>query len=232
MNKVKRILYTIVALWATTLSIAAATAEDFNNAIYTKDASVLPGRTITLPIYLKNEEYAVKSFQFTIELPQGVSFVSTDDGYQRTLLPTGWTSTADTKTGQPANTALVMGYYVSGNDLSIPQSDETLVMTLTLQVADDAELGDKQITICNQKLTDGSGRGHSDNTLSLASQLKVRLLGDVNGDGVVNTTDAVIVINHYLGKTTLENPEIADINNDNDINTTDAVLILKDYLNK
>lgn len=58
------------------------------------------------------------------------------------------------------------------------------------------------------------------------------LLGDANSDGVVNTTDAVLVINYYLGKTTEIDKKAADINLDGTINTTDAVGIINKYLNK
>ena len=58
------------------------------------------------------------------------------------------------------------------------------------------------------------------------------LLGDVNGDGTVNTTDAVIVINYYLGRTTEINFKAADVNGDSTINTTDAVAIINIYLNR
>lgn len=58
------------------------------------------------------------------------------------------------------------------------------------------------------------------------------LLGDANSDGVVNTTDAVLVINYYLGKTTEIDKKAADINLDGVINTTDAVGIINKYLNK
>lgn len=56
--------------------------------------------------------------------------------------------------------------------------------------------------------------------------------GDVNGDGEVNTTDAVMVINYYLGKITEISKSVGDMNNDNEINTTDAVSIINKYLNK
>lgn len=59
------------------------------------------------------------------------------------------------------------------------------------------------------------------------------LLGDVNGDGVVNSTDAVAVINWYLGNKTQNFDEnAADINEDNEINSTDAIGIINIYLGK
>ena len=59
-----------------------------------------------------------------------------------------------------------------------------------------------------------------------------RLLGDVNGDGLVNITDAVALTNHVLGNT----PEVfyedaADINEDSEINITDVTALINLILN-
>ena len=52
--------------------------------------------------------------------------------------------------------------------------------------------------------------------------------GDVNGDGKVNNTDAVLVLKYVVGTFTgTINETAADVNGDNQINNTDAVLILK-----
>ena len=53
------------------------------------------------------------------------------------------------------------------------------------------------------------------------------LLGDVNGDGTVNITDIVLLVEHILG---IENPMFiignADINSDDTINITDVTLLV------
>lgn len=73
----------------------------------------------------------------------------------------------------------------------------------------------------------------SDFALDTESNFKDNvLLGDANGDGKVNTTDAVVVINYYLGKTNKIEKRAADINKDGKINTTDAVGIINKYLGR
>ncbi len=58
--------------------------------------------------------------------------------------------------------------------------------------------------------------------------------GDVNADGSVNATDALITLQHSVGKTTLEGTVAlnADVNADNAVNATDALLILQYSVNK
>lgn len=50
--------------------------------------------------------------------------------------------------------------------------------------------------------------------------------GDTNGDGIVNVTDAVYLINVCLGLTTDANTDKCDVNGDGSVNVTDAVAII------
>lgn len=50
--------------------------------------------------------------------------------------------------------------------------------------------------------------------------------GDANGDGIVNVTDAVYLINVCLGLTTDANTALCDVNSDGVVNVTDAVAII------
>lgn len=59
----------------------------------------------------------------------------------------------------------------------------------------------------------------------------VGLLGDVNGDGKVMVSDAVMLVNHYLyGTTSQLNKRTADANQDGKITIADAVAIINIYL--
>ena len=57
----------------------------------------------------------------------------------------------------------------------------------------------------------------------------VGLLGDVNGDGVVNMVDATNVLRHGLGIFAIQPSYLhnADVNGDGVINTVDATLIIR-----
>ena len=57
--------------------------------------------------------------------------------------------------------------------------------------------------------------------------------GDANGDGVVDTQDAIKVVQYYLGKNPTDfYTEAADVNNDGVVDTQDAIQIIKIYLKK
>lgn len=59
------------------------------------------------------------------------------------------------------------------------------------------------------------------------------LLGDVNGDGVVNITDITLMVNHILGQTLpVFLKQNADINNDKSINISDVTSLVNIILNE
>lgn len=60
----------------------------------------------------------------------------------------------------------------------------------------------------------------------------VALVGDANGDGVVNISDVVCVVDHIVGKNPISFiPEAADVNGDGQINISDVVGIVDRILN-
>jgi uncharacterized protein YjdB len=56
------------------------------------------------------------------------------------------------------------------------------------------------------------------------------ILGDVNGDGEVNGTDGVVLVNIILGRS--ENRPAADVNGDGEVNGTDYVALVNIILNR
>jgi len=53
------------------------------------------------------------------------------------------------------------------------------------------------------------------------------LRGDVDGSGIVDTTDAQLVLQYATGTSVDINTAVADFNSDGCVNTTDANLIMK-----
>ena len=58
-------------------------------------------------------------------------------------------------------------------------------------------------------------------------------VGDVDGDGTIDTADAVMIIEHYIkGTTDKLNKATADVDGDGKIDTADAVKVINKYVNK
>lgn len=65
------------------------------------------------------------------------------------------------------------------------------------------------------------------------SGIEPTLMGDVDGNGQINVTDVVMIIDHILGKKPANfNAGAADLNNDNDINVTDVVMVIDHILGR
>ena len=59
------------------------------------------------------------------------------------------------------------------------------------------------------------------------------LWGDVNGDGKVDTQDALLIIDKWIGVDNENfNASVADLNNDNKIDTQDALIVIDIWINK
>lgn len=62
----------------------------------------------------------------------------------------------------------------------------------------------------------------------IAKRYTICIIGDVNGDGIINIQDAVILKRRLVGYSNLKLSEKAsDINGDSVLNIRDAVILLK-----
>ncbi len=61
---------------------------------------------------------------------------------------------------------------------------------------------------------------------SFASTASARLVGDINSDGKVNSSDALMILRYSVGYPGEINKKYADINGDGKINSSDALIVL------
>jgi hypothetical protein len=95
-----------------------------------------------------------------------------------------------------------------------------VVATLVFEVLDETDSG---VTVIYDEVNDAK-HGFSED-LGLGDAL----LGDVNGDGKIDTIDAKMVMQYDLGLLSEDNLNlaVADVNGDGKVNTTDAKLIMQ-----
>lgn len=114
-----------------------------------------------------------------------------------------------------------------------PKAGETL-FTVNFKVKESVQPGTQgSFSITSQgaystaaQLVTGTGMAK---TLTITVQESAGLLGDVNGDGKINSTDAMLVLQHAVKMITLteEQQLRADVTRDGAINSTDAMRILQ-----
>lgn len=112
-------------------------------------------------------------------------------------------------------------YFRTPQQTTSGDDDTEEVLSLSLNVEEEIT-SDDQITTATAYATDF--------TTDATAKMKAFLLGDVNLDGTVDVTDAVLIINHYQSRTTeLLDFNVSDVNGDSVIDVTDAVGIINIY---
>lgn len=179
------------------------------------------------------------------EIPNRASIVF---DYEEAILTPTWVNTVDAVAPQ----STIIG--------GIQRTDSTLILRLAgedersgvwkyavyAQAGSEApwELVAENVTdtLCEVRVFDGIDYGFcvlatdsagnvERKTLEREFELATFLPGDANGDGVVNSTDAQLVVNYYLGKAVYLNFAAADVVTDGQLNSVDAQAIQNIYLN-
>ena len=115
--------------------------------------------------------------------------------------------------------------YSMNNSLIVGNEGE--LFTLDYTATEGTEYRDTELQVTDIVLSDAKGKNYASvGNVSITAAFNT-VLGDVNGDGVVNITDAIGLVNHILGKSTFEVNELAaDVNEDGAVNITDAIAIV------
>ncbi|MCL2280378.1 S8 family serine peptidase [Candidatus Saccharibacteria bacterium] len=181
-------------------------------------------RTITNYTYSPNTE-------FTTAGSQTITISYTEADVTRT-------ATIGVTVKDKSNNQIISTLYKIDGDYISGVIDETLVETLKNQL----DNNNSNLYIFQ---SDGTTAVSSGNVgtgmivkLIIAGDVKdekiIIVMGDVNGDGVIDTFDGVKLLNHYLGMsgTTLVGAYLvaADTNKDGDVDTFDGILLLNHYL--
>ena len=205
--------------------------SQMDNAIYIEPFNACVGGDVQMEIKLKNAN-AATSYGFELMLPEGLSIStmsdgSFDDAITMSTRHKGHTLTTNKLAG---NTYKVAVASISSKALS---DNDGLVLTIKARVADNMAVGDYPIKVQSPLIvnTDGTKPPVQDTQSKITIEDYVK--GDVDGDGVVDLADAVLVINHYVGKPVATfNDKAADVDGDGVIDLADAVLIINYYVGK
>lgn len=107
------------------------------------------------------------------------------------------------------------------------EGNEGALFSLDFTASDGTEYRDTELQVTDIVLSDAKGKNYaSEVNLSIKATFDT-VLGDVNGDGLVNIADAIGLVNYILGKAAFEVDELAaDANEDGILNITDAIAIV------
>lgn len=253
MKTIKFIFSLLVSLMLVVPSWAQDTPTD--GYVYAKDIAASKGTTVELPIVLKNTEFPVYSIEFDITLPEGVTLAQNNQGnYLITkvadeLKNLYWGVGGNAISENPVQTirVLLFDFEESGeNRLHSISTGEKTILSITLDVAENADLLNKQISISNEVITKAVPTSEIDEygnqkTLYIGTEpledlsavnSMICLLGDANNDGMVANGDITAILNYLVNiPNTSFNKCAADVNQDGKVLNGDVTALLDLLLN-
>ncbi len=215
----------------TTPAVEVTDISQMDNAIYIEPFTARAGDDVQIEVKLKNAE-AATSYGFELVLPEGMTIaVNSDNEFDDELTLSSRNSKHSATTNLLTNGNYKIGV-ASMSSKAITGNDGT-VLTITAHMSEDMAEGDYPIRIASPLLV-----GTDASKLAIqATQTRVTvedyMKGDVDGDGVVDLADAVLVINYYVGKAVNTFvAKAADVDGDGTIDLADAVKIINFYVGK
>ena len=208
-------------------SIEPTDISQLDNAIYVDPVETVSNSTYALNIKAKNN-VTVAGMSFTLTLPDDFSLITDDGGIISTLdSQRASSSKFMVMSSQSGNSYLIRVLPISGTTIS---GTDGTVLTVRLKNTN-AEEGTYELKVNNSSFT----VKNADNTfetlplVDVISTIEItgNLLGDVNGDGNVDLTDAIMIVNHSLDNTPSNfRIDVADVNGDGNIDLTDAIIVV------
>ena len=197
--------------------------SQLDNVMYIENVEANAGSTLTLSVKMKNTAN-IRGFQFDLYLPTGVSVVKSVKGKIQGSLSADRLPEEDEHQLTFSEQADGAIRFLCGS-----QYDETFtgsdgeIATLQISIAEEMEDGDYAIILKNVVLNETDiSKFYETPVVKSTLTITSYMLGDINGDGIVNVLDYTGVANRIHGNT----PEgfiekAADVNVDGIINVLD-----------
>ena len=247
----KRVLAVIISVaLIATLSLGVSmfvSAYGADPTIVVSSETVCQGSTVDVKISLKNNP-GIASMKLQVSFPEGLSLVSlgedTYDGNYVTIDGEPDTESTDVTDWVKYDIADVKGSVFQPEKGTSPVTlnwvsplenvtGDVTFATLKFKAAENATLGDKDITVTYDaedvfKLVDGAEP--EENVTFKVENGKVTVTdvikGDVDGDGVVTSDDAILVLYYSLMPDLYTVNQGVDFDGDGDVTSDDAILLL------
>ena len=217
----------------TEVDVDVTDISKLDNAIYIEPFTARVGDNVNIEVKLKNADTAT-SYGFEIELPDGVSVTLDSDGsFDEEITLSSRNSKHNVTTNKLSGNIYKIGVASLGSK-SLTDNDG-IVLIIKANVRDDMPEGVYPVMIKNPLIvySNGSKPTVQETQTSITVAKENYQKGDVDGDGVVDLADAVLVINHYVGKpVTTFIEKAADVDGDGVVDLADAVLIINYYVGK
>ena len=196
-----------------------------DNVIYAENLQAYVGAQKGLTFKMKNTR-PIRGFQFDLTLPAGVTPATYANGTIKCTLANGRLDEGDQHTisvSQQNDGCYRVLCGSLGNDVFT--GNDGVIMTLTVNVADDMGAGSYPIVLKNIKLTETDISNYYETgevVVSLAVDNYKQ--GDFSGDGKTDVSDYIGVANYILGdRNGNQNAKAADVDGNNKVDVSDYI---------
>ena len=182
-------------------------------------------------VSLKNS-VEVNGYQFDISLPEGISLTKNSNGDYECSLTTRYTKLYNIRTvitKLPSGIFRVLCYSLTNEQIN---PGEGPIITFPIIADEHMAAGSYECSLSNIYCSVNDGRSlHLDDCV-FPLEVMPFLMGDANGDGSINVTDVMLIVNHILGNTLpVFVEECANVNGDARIDVADVMLLVNMILN-
>ncbi|MBR5846586.1 MAG: leucine-rich repeat protein [Bacteroidaceae bacterium] len=202
-----------------------------NNRLFVLGDTINKGESAKLAISLSNDIENFTAYQFDLIVPLSFTIETDVDGIYKVIKGNRYDEShaiiieklADHQYAE-VNTYRVV--CISSQNAPIKGTEGNLLEVL-LHAHENSEVGDYDAELANIIFTQTNGQENE--LLQVKFDITVTLptiitYGDTNGDGIINVSDIVSVINYIMEQPEgAFNKEAADVNQDGDINVSDVV---------
>ncbi len=208
--------------------------SQMDNVIYIKPFTAAAGTQATISICMKNTA-EIRSFQFDLCLPEGMTAVKSSKGRIQGSLSAGRLPEEDAhKLTFSEHEGGIVRFLCDSEYGDTFTGNDGEIATLQVNIAETMADGDYAIVMKGMKLSEVDIANYyvADDieTTVTIGETGTPILGDVNNDGSVTPADAIMILYAYFGvQQTNFNEVAADLNGDKDITPADAIEALYRY---
>ena len=206
------------------MALLTLVGNAFADDVTVSDVSIAAGETKSISIELNNPSKDYIAFEFWMRLPDGVRVEYDEWGDLVAAMNDSRANGHVLEVSEPNNDGVYHFLGYSARNKSLKERSGELI-NLTIHCAEDAEAGSYTASVYDLIFSDSNKAevDFADFTFSVNIKDDI-LVGDVNGDGEVDISDVVALVNMILGSTERNAP--ADVNNDGQVDISDVVALV------
>ncbi len=199
-----------------------------DESITVAQISIAPGNTSNFAIHLTNKTTDLTAYQFDLILPIGFTLATNDKGKYLVTKTDRYNDDSQTlnitKVEGSANTYRFVCFSMSNETIS---GTSGAILNAVLAADKDIVDGTFEGKISDIVFTKADGKQLKLADAKFSIVINSIISGDANGDGEVNVSDIVEIVNNIMGKPSANFKQAAaDLNGDGEINVTDIVKVV------